>query len=67
MSWLKENQAIIEQLINCQFHNHNLLIQAFTWRSYHEEHPYEELSEDNEELEFFGGLFTWFSCYKNIN
>ena len=54
MSWLKDNKEIIEQLINYQFHNTNLLIQAFTRRSYHEEHSVEELSEDNEVLEFVG-------------
>lgn len=54
MSWLKENQAIIEHLINYQFQNPNLLLQAFTRRSYHQEHSFEELSEDNEVLEFVG-------------
>lgn len=54
MTWLEENQSKIEQLVNYQFKNPNLLLQAFTRRSYKEEHPTEKNNDDNEILEFVG-------------
>ena len=51
MSWLEDNKEIIEHLINYQFKDSNLLLQAFTRRSYHQENP---VSQDNEVLEFIG-------------
>lgn len=53
MSWLDDNKQTIEHLINYHFHNPNLLMQAFTRKSYKEEHHGEEV-DDNEVLEFIG-------------
>ena len=53
MSWLTNNQKNIENLIDYKFKNPNLLVQAFTRKSYKEEHHTEEI-DDNEVLEFIG-------------
>ena len=53
MSWLDDNKETIENLINYQFKNPNLLVQAFTRKSYKEEH-HDEAIDDNEVLEFIG-------------
>lgn len=54
MSWLEDNQKKIEKLIDYSFNNPNLLMQAFTRRSYKEEHKLNEQIDDNEVLEFVG-------------
>lgn len=53
MSWLDDNKETIEKLANYQFKNPNLITQAFTRKSYKEEHHTEEI-DDNEVLEFIG-------------
>lgn len=51
---LINNLPKIQQLLSYQFKNPNLLIQAFTRRSYKEEHKLNEQTDDNEVLEFVG-------------
>ena len=53
MSWLDDNKETVEHLINYHFHNPALLTQAFTRKSYKEEHHTQEV-DDNEVLEFIG-------------
>lgn len=53
MSWLDDNKETIEKLVNYKFKNPNLITQAFTRKSYKEEHPTEQI-DDNEVLEFIG-------------